>query len=134
MNQHILHSQSTTLLNTAAVAALIPTALGIVGILKPASAFEIFDFKPPLNIEDRKLATNLCLFWGSRDLYMGATMLAAWWVGDKKTLGCTYLAAAGVALIDVLQSQRQLGKMVWKHGFFVPIAIGIGGGLLGWFD
>jgi len=131
---HILHSQSVPLLNTAVVGSLFSLALGLLGTLNPASAFKLFDFTPPLKPEDRKLATNLFLFWGSRDLYMGATTLAAWYIGDQKSLGWMYLAAAGVAMTDVVQSQRQLGNIVWKHGIAVPIAIGIGGGLLGWFD
>ncbi|KAF1348451.1 hypothetical protein BDV97DRAFT_353617 [Delphinella strobiligena] len=131
---HILNSQSAPLLNTAIVGSLFSLALGVIGTLSPASAFKLFEFTPPPNSEDRKLATNLFLFWGSRDLYMGVTTLAAWYVGDQKSLGWMYLAAAGVATTDVIQSQRQLGKIVWKHGVAAPIAIIIGGGLLGWFD
>lgn len=134
MDSPFLYSQSASLANTAAVGALFSLALGIVGTLSPGSAFKLFDFTPPSQGEDRKLATNLFLFWGSRDLYMGVTTLAAYLVGEYKSLGYMYLAAAGVAFTDVVQSRRQLDKIVWKHGVAVPIAIVIGGALLGWFD
>jgi hypothetical protein len=134
MAAQFLHSESIPLSNTAAVGSLFSLALGLIGTLNPGSAFELFNFTPPPKQEDRKLATNLFLFWGSRDLYMGVTTLAAWCLGDHKSLGWMYLAAAAVALTDVVQSQRQLGKIVWKHGVAIPIAITIGGALLGWFD
>ncbi|WPH04801.1 Hypothetical protein R9X50_00769700 [Acrodontium crateriforme] len=127
-------SQSASLLNTAAVGAAFSLALGVIGTVNPAGAFELFEFAPPPKPEDLKLATNMFLFWGSRDLYMGITTLAAWYFGDNKSLGWMYLAAAMVAGTDVVQSKRQLGKIVWKHGVAIPIAVGVGGGLLGWFD
>lgn len=80
------------------------------------------------------MGANLLLFWASRDLYMGLTAMAAWYEGDRRSLGWMYLIGAGVAVSDGIMSQREVGAGAWKHVMWVPVVIGIGGGLLGWFD
>lgn len=134
MSPDTIPSDSAPLSTAAAVGSIFALTLGLAGTLQPALTFKLFDFAPPTNPEDRKLATNLCLFWGSRDLYMGVTALGAWYFGEWKSLGWMYLAAAGVAATDLVQSHRQLGVYAWKHGIAVPIAMVIGGSLLGWFN
>lgn len=134
MASGILHSQSPYLLNTASVLSLFPLLMGIAGTINPMNGFTIFNFEPPTTTEAQKLAKNLFLFWASRDLFMAAVTLIAAYNGDRKTLGCIYLALCGIAGFDAWISERQSGKGKWMHLGFAPLLVAVGGGLLGWFD
>lgn len=134
MASGLLNSQSPHLLTTASVLSVFPFLLGIVGTLSPSSGFKIFNFPEPTTPEAQKLGSNLFLFWASRDLFMGATGLIAAYNGDRKMLGAIYLAMCGVASFDAWISVRQSGKGAWMHLGFLPVLMGVGGGLLGWFD
>lgn len=134
MASGLLTSQSPYLLTTASVLSLFPLILGIAGTLSPSSGFKIFDFPHPTTPEAQKLGSNLFLFWASRDLFMGATGLIAAYNGDRKTLGAVYLAMCGVASFDAWISVRQSGKGALVHLGFLPVLLGVGGALLGWFD
>ena len=134
MASTLLHSNSPHLFNIAGLGSLFPFTLGLIGAINPISGFKIFGFPEPTTPEGRKTGANLLLFWASRDLYMGLAAAAAWYEGDKRTLGWMYLLGAGVAISDGIMSQRQVGSGAWKHVMWVPVVIGVGGGLLGWFD
>lgn len=96
MSPALLNSQSPTLLNIAGAGSLFPLALGIIGLIEPANGFNTFGFGEPSSLEAKKLGRNLLLFWVSRDLYMAVGAMAAWYFGERKTLGAMYLAGCGV--------------------------------------
>ncbi|KJY02228.1 integral membrane protein [Zymoseptoria brevis] len=135
----LLHSTSLPLWHFSGLMSLFPLTLGLIGLVNPSNGFRLFNFPPPSGpspsaVEGRKLATNLLLFWVSRDIYMAATCLAAYAGGSRTTMGLTYLAGAGVAICDGWMSHRQIGKDAWKHTMWVPVVVTMAGGLLGWFD
>ncbi|USW49430.1 hypothetical protein Slin15195_G027490 [Septoria linicola] len=134
MASKLLSSTSSTLFKVAGLVSLFPFTLGLIGAIRPYSGFKIFGFPEPSTAEGRKTGANLLLFWASRDLYMGLTAMAAWHEGDRRSLGWMYLIGAGVAISDGIMSQGQVGAGAWKHVMWVPVVVGIGGGLLGWFD
>ncbi|KAJ1323463.1 DUF4267 domain-containing protein [Microdochium nivale] len=128
-------SQSPALLNFAGFATLMPLGLGLLGTVSPAAALKTFDFDDKtLSPEARKLGTNLMLFQSSRDLFMAAVNLAAWWHGDRKMLGIIAFAGCGVAINDGWMSERQLGRGAWKHVMWVPVVASMGAALMGWCD
>ncbi|KAF2166928.1 hypothetical protein M409DRAFT_22980 [Zasmidium cellare ATCC 36951] len=130
-----LLSHSPLLLKTATALSLFPLSLGLIGTLSPSSGYKIFSIPPPTqNAEAYSLGTHLFLFWASRDLFMAAAINIAAWNGDRRTLGMVYLAMCGVGAFDAWTCERVVGKGKWAHLGFLPLLVGVGGGLLGWFD
>lgn len=130
----ILSPSSTVLPNTAAVIAVFPLALGLNAILRPRATLELFTFALPAAPEAQKLTFNLIRLYGARDLYLGASTLAAWYNGDRKTLGWLLLLGGGVVFADGLIEREQTGKGVEKHWPLVPVMAALGAALLGAFD
>ncbi|GIZ46830.1 hypothetical protein CKM354_000993900 [Cercospora kikuchii] len=134
MASPILHSQSPTLLKIAGLGAFFPLTLGLIGTFSPYSGFKLFGLPEPTTPQAKKQGANLMMFWGSRDVYMGLTALAAWYEGAGRVLGWLYLCGTLVAISDGVQSVRETGGGAWKHVMWCPVVVGIAGGLLGWFD
>ncbi|KAF2209230.1 hypothetical protein CERZMDRAFT_100742 [Cercospora zeae-maydis SCOH1-5] len=134
MASPILHSQSPLLFKIAGLGSLFPLSLGLIGTIAPYSGFKIFSLPEPSTPQARKQGADLMMFWASRDVYMGLTALAAWHEGAGRVLGWLYLCGTLVAISDGVQSVRETGGGAWKHVMWCPVVVGIGGGLLGWFD
>lgn len=88
-----------------------------------------------MNAGELQLGKNLILYLASRDVLLGASILAAWGNGERKTLGHLMLLGCVVVVYDfVIQERQTPGEGRLKHLPLLPICLGIGGGLLGWFD
>ncbi|EME44423.1 hypothetical protein DOTSEDRAFT_152278 [Dothistroma septosporum NZE10] len=129
-----LLSTSPYLLNTAGALGLFPLSVGILGLANPASGWSIFSFPKPATTEAQQVGNTFFLFWASRDLFMGIITGLVWYRGDREVLGDTLLAASMVAGVDGVISKKQKGSGEWTHWAFVPVLVGVGGGLKGWFD
>jgi hypothetical protein len=57
---------------------------------------------------------------------------AIWYRGDRKLLGVSMIILSFDALVDALVSQDLIGGGMMNHLPIVPIAVGVGAGLLGW--
>jgi len=135
MAAFILSPQSSVLPNTAAVIACFPVGLGIAGLLYPRATLKnISEFEGPTTPKEQKLTDNLIRFFGARDLNIGLSCLAVWYMGDRRALGCMMLFGSGMATIDGFLQMDQTGKGWEKHWPVVPIMIAVGAALLGWFD
>ncbi|KAH8895449.1 hypothetical protein GQ53DRAFT_744072 [Thozetella sp. PMI_491] len=118
-------------LNLAATAfATIFIGFGINAFLRPAHALTFFEFQPPAAAADRAMVDSLMVVYGARDIYMGLVIYAATFLGSKKSLGWTLLAASGVAFVDGFVCWTH-GQGQWGHWGYAPVITVVGTLLLG---
>jgi hypothetical protein len=129
----IFSPQSRTLPNVACVFAAIPFFLGINGLLKPRAFIATVDFPAPTTPEAEKLADALTRLFAARNVVVGSICCAIWYRGDRKLLGAAMIIESFSALVDGLVSLDLIGGGGWYHFPIIPVFIGIGAGLLGWF-
>jgi len=124
------------LLNTALIyGSIFPILTGLRLLQNPTFGFDLLGFTTPTNDPaTQKLSESLFMFRGARDLALGVNAFLAWRSGNRFMLGCMLLVGGGLTVVDGLIHWRQEGSGMWKHWIFSPWGIGIGGGLLGWFD
>ncbi len=65
---------------------------------------------------------------------MGVAVLAAAYLGDRRTLGWMLIAGAGVAFADGAVCKAQVGKGEWNHWGYAPVVAVVGSVLLGVLD
>lgn len=143
---------SQLLPNAAAVFGVLPCALGINALLRPRSALQIFQFPLPASPDAHKLVDALLQFYGARNVTIGISTLTAWYFGDRNVLGGIMLSGCVVVAVDGWVTKRLIGRGEWyvtsrmfsfleslltwsrMHWALLPVGLGLGGGLLGWFD
>jgi len=128
-------SQSRLLANAAALFALGPVLVGLLGLVTPRTVLAAaFGFELPFLPADQRLVDSLMRLFSIRDVFLGGATLSAWYNGDRKTLGTIMLLGAGVVFTDGAVNDYQIGSGAWKHWGVVPVMVFIGVGLLGWLD
>ncbi|KAJ9651190.1 hypothetical protein H2198_009522 [Neophaeococcomyces mojaviensis] len=120
--------------NASIIFGGLPILVGLQLMRDPNWGLDLLGFARPAGAEAQKLTESLVMYFGTRDLAFGLSALAAWRSGNRQTLGWIMLVGSGMTVIDGFTSIRQTGGGVWKHWTFTPIGLGLGGGLLGWFD
>jgi hypothetical protein len=70
--------------------------------------------------------------YAGRNVVIGSLCTAIWYRGDRKLLGLSMIFVSFDAVLDAFVSQDLIGGGMMNHLPFVPIAVGIGAGLLGW--
>ncbi|KAJ3110567.1 hypothetical protein HK100_002995 [Physocladia obscura] len=110
----------------SSVIATIFVGFGANAIVRPANALSFFGFTIPSSAAETKLVEFLLALYGVRDVFMGAALGAAAWVGDFRVLGLTLISAGAVACADgVLCYLANTGEE-WNHAYGVGvIAIGV---------
>jgi len=127
-------SQSPYLVNTAGVIGHLLILGGSGAIFSPRSVIGAFGLDTPSTPEAQKLVDLLIPLYGFREVSLGLSMVAVWRYGNVKTLGLTTLAVVATALGDGWIARKQRKGMVWVHWGLVPVALGLGAGLLGYLD
>lgn len=135
MASTLLPPAHSILLNLGGLIALFPTVLGALFVARPASAVSGWNFKVASDVQSRKLAHDQFRIFGIREVFLGTSLLATWWVGDGKLMGILLMMTCAVAFVDGVVQRNQTGKGgEWKHWAFLPPVAGVAAGLLGWFD
>jgi hypothetical protein len=116
----------------AFAAGLVPAALGVNAILRPASALSLLSFPEPRDPEGRRLALSLMRIYGARNMAVGLSTLAAWAGGDRRALALTMLAQLPMAVVDGFVSRAQIGAREWDHWGFTVVGVVLAAGLLGY--
>lgn len=132
-----LLSKSHWLANAAAFIALPMLALGAIGTISPLTALKLWDSRgvPNMTADEISLGKNLILYLASRDVLTGLSILAAWNNRERKTLGHLMVLGCLIVVYDfVIQERQTPGEGRLKHLPLLSVCLGIGGGLLGWFD
>lgn len=105
---------------------------GINAILRPTHALTFFEFSVPAttSVAERSIIDSLMVIYGARDIFMGLAIYAAAYLGTRKSLGWTLIAASGVAGVDGLVCWGH-GAGEWGHWGYAPMLTVVGGLLLG---
>jgi len=127
-------SQSSFLPILASIFGTIWLGFGINGILRPRSAFEVFEFDLPASAADQSVVYSLMIIYGARDIFMGLAVYSANYFGSRKSLGCLLIAGSAVAFVDGVVCKAQVGKGEWNHWGYAPVVGGVGAVLLGVLD
>ncbi|THW45866.1 hypothetical protein D6D21_04182 [Aureobasidium pullulans] len=112
-----LLSESTHLINAAAVLGHLFLLGGSVAIISPRSALGAFGLTVPTAPESQRLVDLLIPLYGFREISLGISMVAASRYGSPKTL-----------------AQKQSRKMGWIFLGITPVTTALAAGLLGYFD
>ena len=129
-----ISSQTPFIWHTSAALSTFFLGFGINAILRPRAGFEIFEFEYPKTAKDRTLIDNLMVIYGIRDVFMGVSMLAAWYYGAREVLGWSLVAGSVVAFVDGVANKAVLGHGQGKHWGYAPMLTIVGGVLLGLVD
>jgi hypothetical protein len=127
-------SQSPYLINTAGVIGHLLVLGGSGSILSPRSVIGAFGLDTPSTPEAQKLVDLLVPLYGFREVSLGLSMVAVWRYGSVRTLGWTTLSVVVTALGDGWIARKQRKGLEWVHWGLIPVALGVGAGLLGYFD
>ncbi|RDW80333.1 hypothetical protein BP5796_05031 [Coleophoma crateriformis] len=128
----ILSSQSPLLPRIAAGVGAIPLLIGINGLLRPRALFASADFPTPTTPESQRLADAMMRLTAARNIVIGLTSSAIWYRGDRKLLGWAMMILSVFPAIDGAVSLDLIGGGLRHHLPVVPVALGLGAGLLGW--
>ncbi|KAG9943432.1 hypothetical protein KCU85_g8677, partial [Aureobasidium melanogenum] len=127
-------STSPLLVNSAGVLGHLLVVGGSAAVFSPRSVIGAFGLDTPSAPESQRLIDLLVPLYGFRELSLGLSMVAVWRYGNIKTLGWTTMAVVVTALGDGWVARKQRKGMEWVHWGLTPIALGLGAGLLGYFD
>lgn len=127
-------SASPYLVNSAGVLGHLLVVGGSAAIFSPRSVIGAFGLDSPSTPESQKLIDLLIPLYGFREVSLGLSMVAVWRYGNIKTLGWTTMAVAITALGDGWIARKQRKGVEWVHWGLMPIAVGLGAGLLGLLD
>jgi multidrug efflux pump subunit AcrB len=114
------------------VVGLLPIALGINAVARPASALALLQFPAPTDPAARKVTESVLQMYGARNITLGLSTLAVWYAGSHRTLGLVMLAGIPLALIDGFVSLNQIGSGQWGHWSACIVGGVLGLGLLGY--
>lgn len=128
----ILWPPSQLLPNVAGFVGAVPLFIGINGLLRPSALLASVGFPAPTTLEAQKLADALTRIYAARNTVIGLICSAIWYRGERKLLGWVMIIISFSPLVDALVSLDLMGGGMWNHLPIVPIAVGLGAGLLGW--
>lgn len=74
------------------------------------------------------------LVYGIRDVFMGVSILAAYFYGAREVLGCTLIAGSVAAFVDGVANKAVIGRGQGKHWGYAPMLTVAGSILLGAVD
>jgi hypothetical protein len=125
-------STSSTTRIIATIVGTIPIAFGINAFVNPWHALSFFELsKPTINSD---VAEALLLVYGARDVFMGLSICATAYYGDRRALGWILIAASAVAVFDGWVTKTYAGQGEWGHWGYAPALTGLGVVFLGAFD
>ncbi|KAF2640688.1 hypothetical protein P280DRAFT_507320 [Massarina eburnea CBS 473.64] len=97
---------------------------GVHYTLFPRSAFSHFGFALPT--AELELIDALMVLYGVKDLFMGVSVWAATWSGNRKVAGINVLALGLGALVDGFVVKGVAGTGEWNHWGYGSVAVGAG--------
>lgn len=127
-------SDSPYLVNSAGVLGHLLIAGGFAAIISPRSVIGAFGLTTPSTPDSQRLIDVLVPLYGFRELSMGISTVAVWRYGNIRTLGWTTMAVVATALGDGWVARKQRKGVEWVHWGLTPLFVGLGAGLLGYFD
>jgi hypothetical protein len=131
-----LSSNSPFALNLGAAAGVFQLTLGLTAVFQPRVMLqEVWGFKPASTPgQDQLLVECLMQLYGLRNIALGLMIMTVRALADSKTLGWVLMSDMLVALGDGFVQKKCTGGGQWKHWGVLPIGVGMGMLLLGYFD
>jgi hypothetical protein len=126
-------SQYQVLPTLAGLLGAVPILIGVRGLLWPQDILASVGFPAPTKPEAQKLANALTCLISARNIVIGLTSLAIWHRGDRELQGSAMIIFSIFPLVDGLVSRQLVEGHLLSHFPIVPIAAGLGAGLLGVF-
>lgn len=117
----------------ALVMSVFPGIFGFNALFNPEKMMASAQFPVPKEPEGRKMALSLMRFFGTRNIGISYLLLLNWMRGDEKQIGLGLFTGLWMSFMDGLISRWQIGGGEWNHWSFIPVLLGIAGGLLGLF-
>ena len=127
-------SNHPTLPLAATIFATIFVGFGFNAIYRPDHALSFFEFSAPLLPADKAMVESLMVVYGIRDIFIGVSIYAASFFGNKKTLGSILIAGSAVAFVDGFACKAQGNGVEWNHWGYAPMLTAVGVVLMGFFD
>lgn len=118
--------------NIAATIGLAATIMGTLVTLNPSLGIKMwhFDFAHTPSFRDpqtRSLVLDELRLFAIREMFIGASLVAASWFGDTRTLGVMCALGVPVVVVDGMVQRRQArGADWWVHFALVPVFGGLG--------
>ncbi|KAF2666933.1 hypothetical protein BT63DRAFT_427352 [Microthyrium microscopicum] len=128
----ILSPQSSFLPNIACGIAVIPLGAGILGLIRGRHLLPLVNFPLGSTPEAQKADDSLTRLFAVRNVVIASLMFSIRYRGDRQLLGAATIIMSMTALVDGLVSLDWIGGGTLNHLPFVPFAIAVGSGLLGW--
>ncbi|KAF2688486.1 hypothetical protein K458DRAFT_484526 [Lentithecium fluviatile CBS 122367] len=88
---------------------------GCAYMLWPREAFPTFGFPSPTTPADLELMDAVMVLYGVKDIFVGVAILAATWLGNRKTAGVLLVAGSFCAGVDGYVVNRFTGTGEWNH-------------------
>ncbi|CAD0096382.1 unnamed protein product [Aureobasidium mustum] len=131
-----LSSRSPFALNAGAAAGVFQVTLGLIGVFRPQVMLQdIWGFKTSTKPgQDQLVIESLMQLYGMRNVALGLMILAVRTFADSRTLAWVLMSDMLVAIGDGFIQKKATGGGEWKHWSFVPVGVGMGMLLLGYFD
>lgn len=131
-----LSSTSPSLLNTATAFGIFQLTIGLTGVFQPRVMLNLWGFKDTAtqSAKEKTVSESLMRISALRNTALGLIIVAGRNFADSKTLGLVVLADVVVASGDGFVQKQITGDGEWKHWSFVPVGLGMGMLLLGYFD
>lgn len=104
--------------------------LGVAALINPLQFLAGFDLKVQ-SAEARKVAKDLLIVYGARDIALGFGLTSAAYHGHREIMGWSMVGVTCIALIDgfVSKGNREGGQ--WKHWFFVGTSLSLAAAAFG---
>jgi hypothetical protein len=126
-------SDSPYLVNAAGVIGHVLILGGSITVFRPRSVVGAFGLAAPTTPESQRLTDLLVPLYGFREVSFGLSIVSSWHYGTTRTLGLATLAVTATLLGDGWIARKQDKGLGWVHWSLVPVATGLGAGLLGYF-
>jgi hypothetical protein len=122
-------SRNPSLLWGSSLFGFIFLGFGVAYMVWPREAFSSLGFPNPTTKVDLELMDAVMVLYGAKDLFMGVSILAATWLGNRKTAGVLLVAGSMCAGVDGYVVNRFTGTGEWNHWGYGS-AMGIAGVLM----
>jgi hypothetical protein len=112
------------------IAALF-IGFGLNAIFRPKPALTFFEVDYPILPKQQTAVDVLSAVYGSRDVFVGVTILIAGLYANRKTLAATVIGAGSLGIFDGLLCFVKVGNGQWNHLGWAPLVTALGALLLG---
>ncbi|KAF2443628.1 hypothetical protein P171DRAFT_486351 [Karstenula rhodostoma CBS 690.94] len=120
-------------LSTSPILGLLATLFGTIFLgfgtaytLYPRAAYPTIGLPAPTTPRDAEIMDAIMILFGAKDLFVGASILAATWLGNRKVAGVLLVLGSGCAAVDGWVVGGFTGEGEWNHWGY-----GMGMGLVG---